>query len=109
MNSTTRNRHFVPKSCHRAPQDSVTLGAGVLWDQAYRFAAAEQNITLVGGAGTVGAAGGWILASDISTNASAFDLLQQMLSLLLGWRAFPPISQFRTWRRQSSRNGNCYA
>ena len=60
LNTTTRNSRFVPKDCHRAPQDSVTLGAGVQWLQAFKFAAA-QNITLVGGAPQVGAAGGWIL------------------------------------------------
>jgi len=65
MNSTTRNARFVPKGCHITPQDSVTLGAGVQWDQAYRLAAA-QNITLVGG-GTpqIGAAGGWLLVCNV--------------------------------------------
>jgi hypothetical protein len=68
MNSTTRNPHFVPKGCHRAPQDSVTLGAGVQWLQAFKFAA-SQNITLVGGAPQVGAAGGWMLVRGIKKSS----------------------------------------
>ncbi|KAF8517612.1 hypothetical protein JB92DRAFT_2905024 [Gautieria morchelliformis] len=43
-----------------APQQAVTLGAGVQWFEAYAFAE-EKGITLVGGADrTVGAAGGWL-------------------------------------------------
>ena len=68
MNSMKRNPRFVPKGCHLAPQDSVTLGAGVQWVQAYKFAA-TQGITLVGGdTAQVGASGGWILVRSISPN-----------------------------------------
>jgi len=72
MNSTARNARFVPKSCRIAPQDSVKLGAGVLWGQAYAFAE-TQNITLVGGAPQVGAAGGWVLVRGASTAPGTFD------------------------------------
>ena len=72
MNSTARNASFVPKSCRIAPQDSVKLGAGVLWGQAYTFAG-TQNITLVGGVPQVGAAGGWVLVRDAFTATGTFD------------------------------------
>lgn len=51
----------MPKGCKWRPQDSVTLGVGVQWAEAYGFAD-EQNVTLVGGDNPhVGSAGGWVL------------------------------------------------
>lgn len=62
LTSTTRNASFVPTGCdHLKPQDSIRLGAGVLWLNAYRFAA-KEGVTLVGGdAPQVGAGGGWLM------------------------------------------------
>ena len=61
MKSFSRDSSFVPQGCSSRAQDSVTLGAGVNWGEAYEFAH-EQNVTLVGGAyPQVGASGGWLL------------------------------------------------
>jgi hypothetical protein len=84
MNSTTRNPRFVPKGCHRAPQESVTLGAGVQWSQAYGFAA-TQNVTLVGGdTPQIGASGGWVLVRGQPAIVRAFQLSRTPRLILQG-------------------------
>ena len=39
---------FVPQGCSTPPVKALTLGAGVQFDQAYKFADAN-NVTLMGG------------------------------------------------------------
>ncbi|KAJ2915096.1 hypothetical protein MD484_g5307, partial [Candolleomyces efflorescens] len=55
------NPAFIPQGCGGlGPTPSVTLGAGVRWGDAHKFAH-EHNITLVGGSDkSVGAVGGWL-------------------------------------------------
>ncbi|KAH7906448.1 hypothetical protein BJ138DRAFT_630614 [Hygrophoropsis aurantiaca] len=63
LNNITYNSTFVPAG---APQsetyDAITLGAGVLWKDAYSAAAANGRLMIGGisGGGDVGAAGGWL-------------------------------------------------
>jgi hypothetical protein len=60
----------VPNGCKWSPQDSVTLGAGVIWGDAYAYAE-DQDVTIVGGDDAhVGSAGGWILVRGYENETS---------------------------------------
>ncbi|KAJ7615845.1 hypothetical protein FB45DRAFT_934776 [Roridomyces roridus] len=59
LKDMTYRPDFVPQGCTSA-KSAVTLGAGVQWAEAYKFADAH-NVTVVGGSDrTVGAVGGWL-------------------------------------------------
>ena len=107
LTSKSHNKNFVPKGCKWAPQDSVTLEAGVQWGKAYDFAE-KEGITLVGGAcPQVGSAGGWILVRYV---IYIFKVFSSLISSVrsIGWWSFHAFSFFRAWRRQSSRGQHRY-
>ncbi|KAI0292662.1 hypothetical protein B0F90DRAFT_1822708 [Multifurca ochricompacta] len=70
----SRNTTFVPAGSSIAPQDAVTIGAGVQWSDVYQFAD-DNNIIVVGGdSPNVGAAGGWIQGGGHSVLSQAYGL-----------------------------------
>ncbi|KAH8597085.1 hypothetical protein B0O99DRAFT_85648 [Bisporella sp. PMI_857] len=57
----SHDKAFVPEGCvNMQPRDTITTGAGVNFDEVYRFAD-EHNVTFIGGySPTVGTTGGWL-------------------------------------------------
>lgn len=108
MQSISRNQSFVAAGCgaSRAPQDSVTVGAGVEWRSAYEYAQ-TQNVTLVGGdAAQVGASGGWLMVSDF--RLALPHGLKQISSLFIGRRSLFLVSLLWSRGRQCATSRDCY-
>lgn len=74
MQSLSRNQTFVPAACSTAPQDSLTLGAGVQWETAYNFANENDFLIIGGDVNQVGAAGGWLLGGGHSVLSPTYGL-----------------------------------
>ncbi|KAI0669873.1 FAD-binding domain-containing protein [Trametes maxima] len=78
MKNITFHDKFTPAGADKAEtyDYSITLGAGVQWQEAYEAVDAKNRV-LVGGlapGGTVGAAGGWILGGGHSILSPSFGL-----------------------------------
>ena len=71
LRNLSRDINFVPEGCGSStpPYDTITTGAGINFDEVYKFAD-EQNVTFIGGyANTIGVSGGWVQGgghSDLS-------------------------------------------
>ena len=59
---------------------AVTLGAGIQWQDAYEFVEKHGRF-IVGGSGTVGATGGWVMGGGHSSFSPALGL--GMLTVIL--------------------------
>ncbi|KAI0258817.1 hypothetical protein BC834DRAFT_834569 [Gloeopeniophorella convolvens] len=70
----TRSQAFVPAGCSIAPQDSVTIGAGVQWETVYKYADDNDILVIGGDSGQVGAAGGWIQGGGHSVLSPTYGL-----------------------------------
>ncbi|KAF8918433.1 FAD-binding domain-containing protein [Mucidula mucida] len=96
---------FIPEGCSDTPASTpaVTIGAGVQWYEAYAFAEAN-NITLVGGTDrSVGASGGWLMASSLLssvTKGGGHSLLSNTMGLgvdrVVQFKVVTPDGQYRT-------------
>ena len=71
----SRDQHFVPEGCNGSKaRDTITTGAGINFDEVYKFADA-QGVTFVGGyAATVGATGGWVQGGGHSVLSVVYGL-----------------------------------
>ncbi|KAJ7061692.1 hypothetical protein C8F01DRAFT_1057607 [Mycena amicta] len=96
LQSMTYQPSFVPGGCSNKPANrhrAITVGAGVIFDQVYQFADAN-NATFIGGyAQTVGVSGGWMMGGGHSVLSPAFGLgVDRVLEI----KIVTPDSQFRT-------------
>ncbi|KAI0341808.1 FAD-binding domain-containing protein [Trametopsis cervina] len=66
---------FVPTGCGQSTAyHAITIGAGVMWQEAYQFAD-SHNVTIIGGYHqSVGASGGWLLGGGHSVLSPVFGL-----------------------------------
>ncbi|KAG8709850.1 hypothetical protein FRC11_005151 [Ceratobasidium sp. 423] len=79
------NHTFVPEGCSEGIQEGVvTLGAGVQWGEAYKFADSMDRNVVGGGAASVGSAGGYPLGGGYSLLSPSLGLgLNNMVELEL--------------------------
>lgn len=75
LRNMTRDACFVPEGCSDiSPADTITTGAGVNFDEVYKFADTE-GVTFIGGyASTVGVSGGWVQGGGHSVLSPVYGL-----------------------------------
>ncbi|KAF8964328.1 FAD-binding domain-containing protein [Flammula alnicola] len=87
----TFDPEFMPEGCS-STRPGMTVGAGVQWGEAYKFAE-EHNFTIVGGADkTVGVAGGWLQGGGHSALSNTMGL---GVDRVLQFKIVTPDGQYR--------------
>ena len=74
LQELTNKPGFVAAGCKVAPQDAITIGAGVQWGDAYKFADSVGKLLVGGDNGFVGAAGGWVQGGGHSFNTPVYGM-----------------------------------
>ncbi|KAF4562627.1 hypothetical protein EYR36_004021 [Pleurotus pulmonarius] len=94
LRNITYTPNFVPSGCSKQKSSpGVTVGAGVMWGEAYAFAEAH-NITVVGGSDkNVGVAGGWLQGGGHGALSNSMGL---GVDRVLEFKMVTPDGKFRT-------------
>jgi hypothetical protein len=71
------NAAFTPDSCNGSFR-AITVGAGVTFEQVYKFAD-DNEVTFIGGyAQSIGASGGWMMVCSSSMLTHQFTLVSHL-------------------------------
>ena len=76
LKSLARDAAFIPEGCpaNHATYDTITVGAGINFDEVYTYAE-QQNVTFIGAyANTVGVSGGWAQGGGHSVLSPVYGL-----------------------------------
>ncbi|KAJ7189102.1 hypothetical protein C8R46DRAFT_1244603, partial [Mycena filopes] len=74
LQSMSFNPEFLPEDCDASPTRAITVGAGVTFEQVYKFADDNDAMFIGGYAQTIGASGGWMMGGGHSVLSPAFGL-----------------------------------
>ncbi|KAH8824318.1 FAD-binding domain-containing protein [Flagelloscypha sp. PMI_526] len=96
LNTLKYTPNFKPEGGSITHPRTITMGAGVSWDEAYKFADAN-NLTVVGGYHeTVGASGGWMMGGGHSILSTVYGLgVDRVVQI----KIVTPDGQYRTANR----------